>query len=192
MDKVNFRQIYERTSRMLTRPGEEWTFVADEYYNAKELFKNYLFPLAVISSLSIFVFGFFHYTVGQTIGHGLINLVASVTGLWLAYLVTREFLSNKLGDADNTALTLVVYSGAIFVVFHSLGIALGNGFLGQLSTLASFIFIRTLYAGIQQIKGLPNGQQTNLLVIAALSVLCMPVIIAQILKIIFGISAFNI
>ena len=192
MEKVTLRHIYERTRYLLTKPNVEWSLIMDEHHEPKGLLKSYLLPIAVISSLPIFLFGFFHYSMMQTVGYGLINLPASLIGIWVAYLITREFLSNKLPNADNTALSLIVYSGTIFVVFHSLGIALGNGFFGQLCTLVSFIFIRTLYIGIRQIKELPNGQQTNLLVIAALSIICIPVIIAQILTIIFGISAFNI
>lgn len=192
MQKIDFKYIYERTRRLLTHPEAEWKIIADEYEDLREVLKNYLIPLATISSLSIFLFGFFHYSTAQTIGYGLINLVASVAGIWLSYLITREFLSNKLRDAGNTAQNLTVYSGAVFIVFHSLGIAFGNQFLGQLFTLLSFIFIRTLYTGIRQVSELQNGQQTNLLVITALSIICIPVIIAQVLTIVFGISAFNI
>lgn len=192
MEKMNFRNIYERTRRMLTKPETEWGIITDEYCCLKDVFRNFLLPVTVISSLSILLFGFFHYTVMQTIGYGIINLLASVIGIWLSYLITREYLSNKLSDADNIALNLTVYSGVIFIVFHSLGVALGNYFLGQLFTLLSFIFIRTLYIGIRQISALQGNQQTNLLVITALSIICIPVIIAQVLMIVFGISAFNI
>lgn len=177
---------------MLVNPETEWDNVADEYPSLKETFRNYLFPVTVLSSLTIFLFGFFHYSVMQTIGYGLINLISSTVGIWLAYLLTKEYLSNKLRDADNTALLLTVYPGAIFIVFHSLGIAMGNYFLGQLFTLLSFIFIRTLYIGIRRISDIPNNQQTNLLVIAALAIICIPVIISQVLMIAFGISAFNV
>ncbi len=177
---------------MLVTPETEWDNVADEYPSLKETFRNYLFPVTVLSSLTIFLFGFFHYSVMQTIGYGLINLISSTVGIWLAYLLTKEYLSNKLRDADNTALLLTVYPGAIFIVFHSLGIAMGNYFLGQLFTLLSFIFIRTLYIGIRRISDIPNNQQTNLLVIAALAIICIPVIISQVLMIAFGISAVNV
>ena len=115
-----------------------------------------------------------------------------MAGIWFAYLLTKEYLSNKLRDADNTALLLTVYPGALFTVFHSLGIAMGNYFMGQIFTLLSFIFIRTLYIGIRRISDLPNNQQTNLLVIVALAVICIPVIISQVLMIAFGISVFNV
>lgn len=192
MIRINFKYIYDRTQRMLTKPETEWDKTGKEYSSPKETFRNYLLPVAILSSLTIFSFGFFHYTVMQTIGYGFINLLSSATGIWFAYLLTKEYLSNKLRDADNIALLLTVYPGAIFIVFHSLGIAMGNYFLGQLFTLLSFIFIRTLYIGIKQISNLPTNQQTNLLVIVALEIICIPVIISQILMIAFGISAFNI
>ena len=192
MVKMNFKYIYERTQRMLTQPESEWDKVAEKYASLKETFRYYLLPVIVLSSLTIFLFGFFHYTVAQTIGYGLINLLSSTAGIWFAYLLTKEYLSNKLRDADNIALLLTVYPGAIFIVFHSLGIAMGNYFLGQLFTLLSFIFIRTLYIGIRRISDLPNNQQTNLLVIVILAVICIPIIISQVLMIAFGISAFHV
>lgn len=192
MVKMNFKYIYERTQRMLTQPESEWDKVAEEYASLKETFRYYLLPVIVLSSLTIFLFGFFHYTVAQTIGYGLINLLSCTAGIWFAYLLTKEYLSNKLRDADNIALLLTVYPGAIFIVFHSLGIAMGNYFLGQLFTLLSFIFIRTLYIGIRRISDLPNNQQTNLLVIVILAVICIPIIISQVLMIAFGISAFHV
>lgn len=192
MVKINLKYIYGRTRRMLMRPEAEWDKVTDKNTGLKETFRNYLVPVIVLSTLTIFLFGFFHYSVMQTIGYGLINLISSGVGIWLAYLLTKEYLSNKLRDAGNTALLLTVYPGAIFIVFHSLGIAMGNYFLGQLFTLLSFIFIRTLFIGIRRISNLANNQQTNLLVIVALAVICIPVIISQVLMIAFGISAFNI
>lgn len=192
MVKIDFKYIYGRTRRMLTKPEIEWDKVAGESPGLKETFRNYLFPVAVLSSLTIFLFGFFHYSVMQTVGYGAINLISSMAGIWFAYLLTKEYLSNKLRDADNTALLLTVYPGALFTVFHSLGVAMGNYFMGQLFTLLSFIFIRTLYIGIRRISDLPNNQQTNLLVIVALAVICIPVIISQVLMIAFGISVFNV
>lgn len=192
MEKININYIYERTRRMVFNPEPEWKIIGDEYNTPKEIFTHYLFPVSVASSLSIFLFGFFHYSVPQTIGFGLINLVASMVGIWAAYLLIREFLSNKIQDADNIALNLSVYSGAVFVFFHGLGIACGKYFMGQLFTLVSFIFIRTLYLGIRQTGQLQGGQQTNLLIIGALAIACLPVIITQLLMIIFGISVFNV
>lgn len=192
MLKIDLKHIYGRTRRMLTKPEAEWDTIAKEHSGLKETFRNYLAPVIALSTLSIFLLGFFHYSVMQTIGYGLINLISSGVGIWLAYLLTKEYLSNKRRHADNLALLLTVYPGAIFIVFHSLGIAMGNYFLGQLFTLLSFIFIRTLYIGIRRISNLPNNRQTNLLIIVALSVICIPVIISQVLMIAFGISAFNV
>ena len=75
---------------MLTKPETEWDKVADEYPGLKETFRNYLFPVAVLSSLTIFLFGFFHYSMMQTVGYGAINLISSMAGIWFAYLLTKE------------------------------------------------------------------------------------------------------
>ena len=133
-----------------------------------------------------------HYNFWQATGLTIINLIAMLIGNWFAYLITREYLCRKLSFDTNLALNLTVYSGVIFIIFHSIGNALGNIFLGQLFTLLSFIFIRTLYKGLGQIPRLHPGQKTNILVISSLAIICIPVIINQLLMIIFGISAFNI
>lgn len=192
MEKVNLKYIYERTSRLLMKPEKEWNVVADEYYTLKEVFQNYIIPLSVISSLFILLLGFLQYTILQAFGHAIINLLSTTVGIWLSFLITREYLTNKFRDAENIAQNLVVYSSGIFIVFHSVGTAFGNGFFSQLFILFSLIFIRTLYIGINQTAEMQANQKTNILVISALSIICIPVILKHILMIIFGISAFNV
>lgn len=192
MEKVNLKYIYERTSRLLMKPEKEWDVVADEYYTLKEVFQNYIIPLSVISSLFILLLGFLQYTILQAFGHAIINLLSTTVGTWLSFLITREYLTNKFRDAENIAQNLVVYSSGIFIVFHSMGTAFGNGFFSQLFILLSLIFIRTLYIGINQTAEMQANQKTNILVISALSIICIPVILKHILMIIFGISAFNV
>ena len=192
MRNINFRYIYERTYRLLTSPEKEWPVIADEYYTLKEVFQNYIIPLSAVASLFVLLFSFFQYTVWQAIGLAIINLLSTITGTWLAFLITKEYLLNKLGDAEGIAQNLIIYSSAVFIVFHSAGIAFGNGFFGQLFTVLSFIFIRTLYIGINQTAGMQANQKTNILIISSLSIICIPVIIKHILMIIFGISAFNV
>lgn len=192
MEKVNLKYIYERTSRLLMKPEKEWNVVADEYYTLKEVFQNYIIPLSVISSLFILLLGFLQYTILQAFGHAIINLLSTTVGIWLSFLITREYLTNKFRDAENIAQNLVVYSSGIFIVFHRVGTAFGNGFFSQLFILFSLIFIRTLYIGINQTAEMQANQKTNILVISALSIICIPVILKHILMIIFGISAFNV
>ena len=168
MKNINFKYLYRRTEQLLMVPETVWPEALNETNSGKELYRNYLIPITMV------------------------NLIAMLIGNWFAYLITREYLCRKLSFDTNLALNLTVYSGVIFIIFHSIGNALGNIFLGQLFTLLSFTFIRTLYKGLGQIPRLHPGQKTNILVISSLAIICIPVIINQLLMIIFGISAFNI
>ena len=92
------------------------------------------------------------------------------------------------------SLLVLLLSLFKYSILHSVGIgtALGNIFIGQLFTLLSFIFIRTLYSGIERLPEIPANQKTNILIITSLTIICIPIIISQLLMILFNISAINI
>lgn len=190
--KANYKNIYERTKQMVLKPQIMWPQVLEEDLTVKEIFRNYLLPITIFTSVFVLLFSFINYTPWQAVGLAFINFISALTGTWFAYLITREYLCGKLNYQDNQALNLTVYSSAVFIIFHGLGSALGNIFIGQLFTLLSFIFIRTLYAGIGILPSVSNGQKTNILVIVSLAIICIPIIISQILMIVFRISAINV
>lgn len=192
MKRINFRQLYRRTQQLVFHPEAEWPGILEEPVSVRKVYRYYLIPVAAVTSAIVLGLGVLHYSFFQAGGLAVIHLLSATTGSWLAYLITREYLCGKLNYADNLALNLTVYSAAIFIIFHGIATALGNIFLGQLFTLMSFIFIRTLYTGLGQVPHLQASQKTNILIITSLTIICLPVIIAQILKIVFGISAFNV
>lgn len=192
MKRVNFKSIYRRTKELLLKPESIWPTVLEEEYSPRDVYRNYLIPVAILSSLCVLLISIVPYNFFQASGLAIINFISGTLGIWFSYLITREYLCGKLNYEDHFALNLTIYSGAIFIFFHSLGTALGNGFLGQLLTLLSFIFIRTLYIGLGQLSQLQSQHKTNILIITSLTIICLPVIISQLLKIIFGISAFNV
>lgn len=190
--KIDYRYIFERTRQMLMKPVMAWPHVWEENRTGKEMFRNYLLPIVLVISILVFLFSLMSYTVLQSIGLAFINLVSSLSGTWLAYLLIREYLCGKLNYRNNQALSLTVYSSAIFTIFHGLGASMGDVFIGQLFTLLSILFVRTLYAGIGQLPNIQTNQKTNVLVISSLSIICIPVIISQLMMIVFRISAITI
>lgn len=192
MKKINYKYIYQRTREMLMKPEHSWSSVLKEDFAPSDIFRNYLVPIALVISICVLLLSLLNYTTLQAVGLALIYLISALSGTWLAYLITKEYLCGKLNYRDNEALNLSVYSAAIFIIFHGIGNAMGNAFVGQLFTLLSFIFIRTLYTGIGQLPKMQAAQKTNVLVIASLSIICLPIIISQILMIVFRISAINI
>lgn len=190
--KTNYQNIYARTRQMLLKPEAVWPEVLEEDCTVRDIFYHYLFPLTLATSIFVLLFSLFSYTVWQAIGMAIIQIISALGGIWCAYLIIREYLCRKLSCQDNHALNLTVYSSALFILFHGIGVALGNIFIGQLFTVLSFIFIRTLYKGIWSLSQLKPGQKNNILVIATLAIICMPIIISHILMIIFRISAIQV
>ena len=183
MKNINFKYLYRRTEQLLMVPETVWPEALNETNSGKELYRNYLIPITMVISIMVLLINLINYNFWQATGLTIINLIAMLIGNWFAYLITREYLCRKLSFDTNLALNLTVYSGVIFIIFHSIGNALGNIFLGQLFTLLSFTFIRTLYKGLGQIPRLHPGQKTNILVISSLAIICIPVIINQLLMI---------
>jgi len=190
--KTDYKNIYTRSRLILLQPDHIWPALLEETTTMKNLFFNYLFPVVVLSSLLVLALSLIRYNLFQAIGLSVINLTSALCGTWFSYLITREYLCSKLNYPVNQALNLTVYSSVIFLFFHSIGSALGDLFLGQLFTLLSFIFIRTLYAGIKRLPDLPNAHKTNILIIVSLAIICIPIIISQVLMIVFRISAITI
>lgn len=192
MKKIDFNFLYERTHRLLMKPDVEWRVIFKECDTIKEVFQNYFIPLSAVASIFVLLLSFFHYTPIQAVGYAFIHFLSITIGTGLAYLLMREYLTSKFSDADTIAQNLTVYSAAVFIVFHSIGDAFGNGFLNQLFILLSFIFVRTLYIGISQTTSVPTNQRTNIFIIGSLAIICIPIILKHLLMIIFRISAFNV
>ncbi len=190
--KTDYKHIYIRTRQMLTQPAVTWPEVLKENSTVRNTFRSYLFPIAIVLSVFIFLLRLIYYTPLQALGFGIVNFIAATSGAWFTYLITREYLCNKLNYPDHAALNLTIYSYTIFIIFHSIGGALENIFIGQIFTLLSLIFLRTLYTGAEQLQQLQANHKTNILIITFLSIVFIPVIITQILMIVFRISVINV
>lgn len=192
MEKIYWKEIFLQTKELLMMPAEAWPKISRESNSAKALFRSFVLPQAIAMSVIVLLFSLFRYSVFFAFLNAVANVLALSCGIWVSYLIAREVLNNKIADADNIALKLTVYSTSVFTVFHSLAVAFGNGFFGQLLTIVSLIFIRTLYIGVNQTETLPANQRTNFMVIVCLSVICFTVIFNKILTVIFMIPVFNV
>lgn len=192
MMKTDYKNIYRQTRQMLLHPEISWPQTLREHLSCKTIFYRYFLPLNLFISVCVFLIGLPSYTVVQAAGLSMIGLLSSFFGTWFAYLIIREYLCGRLNYPDHQVVQLTVYSSAVFILFHHIGTTLGQVFIGQLFTLLSFIFIRTLYSGLNALPKLTRGQKNNILIIASLSIVCIPIILSQLLMIIFRISAINV
>ena len=188
----DIKHFYNRIKQLLFYPGREWTVIRQEEDSVSRLFNSFFIPVSLLVSLIVIPGGIYRFGTFLGVLYGFINFISILAGIYVAFLIVREYLNNKIPDAENTALHLTVYSASVFVVFHSLSVALISGFFSQLLSLISLIFIRTLYTGISAIACLEVNTKTNTLIIAALSILCIPVIFKRLLMILFHIPIFNL
>ena len=113
--------------------------------------------------------------------------MASVVGSYIAYRVSREYLSNKVAAANRMALRLAVYSSAVFIPFHCLSSGFSEGFISQLMAMCSLLCLRTLHVGLNQLTALDVQYRKSAIVIIGLLVIVSPIIIQQLLMIMFRI-----
>lgn len=192
MEKKDLDFWFKRIKLLLLRPAEAWDVISKEEQDKKTLFQSFFIPFCCITSFGVLLISFLRHSMLLSFCYALINLTSTVFGIYLVYLLIREYLNGKVREAGNTALNLTVYSAVIYIFFNSLSMALGSSFLSQLTGLLSLIFLRTLYTGIYTTPGLATGQKTNLFIINSLSIIFVPVIIHKLLMILFHIPAFNV
>ena len=187
MKKSDINSIFARPRKLLLHPETEWQAINRENWEGIELFKNFLVPLSAISSVCTILLRFLSTSPLYAIGIGIILFVSSVVGCYITYRIAREYLINKIPQANRTALHLAVYSSAVFIPFHCLSSGLSEGFISQLMAICSLLCLRTLYVGLNQLTALDAQYRKSALVIIGLLVIVSPIIIQQLLMIIFRI-----
>ena len=182
MKKLDIKGIFTRPRKLLLHPEMEWQVIGRENIEGIELFKNFLVPLSVLSSVCAILLRLLSTSPLYAIGTGIILFMASVMGSYIAYRVSREYLSN-----NRMALRLAVYSSAVFIPFHCLSSGFSEGFISQLMAICSLLCLRTLHVGLNQLTALDVQYRKSAIVIIGLLVIVSPIIIQQLLMIMFRI-----
>ena len=107
MKKLDIKGIFTRPRKLLLHPETEWQVIGREDIEGIELFKNFLVPLSVLSSVCAILLRLLSTSPLYAIGTGIILFIASVVGSYIAYRVSREYLSNKVAAANRMALRRV-------------------------------------------------------------------------------------
>ncbi|MDR0983047.1 MAG: hypothetical protein LBM07_07415 [Culturomica sp.] len=167
----------------------EWQNIFPET-NTENIFKSYVIPFSVATTILTFPINLISHTLLYTLLNSLCELTASIGGTYIAFICVKEYLSGNIKHSQDTERKLIYYSSLIFVVFNILGSATELYFLSQVLTLISIASLRTLYFGIKAIKTSVN--KTNLFIISALTIICLPLIIKRLLMIVLHLPAINL
>ena len=177
MKKLDIKGIFTRPRKLLLHPETEWQVIGRENIEGIELFKNFLVPLSMLSSVCAILLRLLSTSPLYAIGTGIILFMASVVGSYIAYRA----------EANRMALRLAVYSSAVFIPFHCLSSGFSEGFISQLMAICSLLCLRTLYVGLNQLTALDVQYRKSAIVIIGLLVIVSPIIIQQLLMIMFRI-----
>lgn len=189
---MRYKELHTTITQLFIRPKTSWNAVIRQPLTFKKFLYRDWMPLAGLLCLVVFGLQLIHYSILQSIGLSIIYFITMVGGFRIVYPITREYLCRKLNYSEQEVLSLIGHSYAIYFIFHSIGQACGDLFIGQVFILFSLLFIRTLYFGISELSNYQSQHQTNILIISALSIIFIPMLIKQLLTIIFGIPAIHV
>ncbi len=185
--KIEYQRIWKRTKAMLLSPRKEWPGVHEEQVGERQLFREYLLPWAAAGMVCTLVLLLMRGRGLMAIGMAGINFAAALTGWYVTYRLTREYLSGKVERAGLLALQLATYGYGVYIGFSSLAAGFSPNFLGQLMEVGSLLCVHTLYVGLETAHALNQKYRSNVLIIAAVLMIAVPAIVERLLTILFRI-----
>jgi len=180
---------------MLLSPATEWGAVAAEKETPQSLLGKYVFPMALIPAIALFIgYGLLGFGVlgTGTITWGLImglnSLISSILSYFICTYVVDALAPNFSSPKDiGRSAQLVAYANTavwvagIFSIFPSLSI------LGILGLYSIYLF----YLGIPVMKHTPEDKRVTYMVVCAIVIILIGIVIGMIItRIIFAISGY--
>lgn len=189
---MRYKELYTTITQLFIRPKTSWhTIIRQPLTFKKFLYRDWL-PLAGLLCIVVFGIQLINYTILQSIGLSIIHFITIVGGFRIVYPITKEYLCRKLNYPEQEVLPLIGYSYVIYSIFHCMGQAWGDLFIGQVFILISLLFIRTLFFGITELSNYQSQHQTNILIVSTVSIIFIPMLIKQLFTIILGIPAIHV
>jgi len=180
--------LVDRAKNIILTPKTEWIVIAGEEANIAQIFRDYVFPLAMIPAVaSLLGFGFIGRGIGASlrwgIAMGLIQFVSAFLGAYIGAFVA-DFLAPNFGSQKNLgkAVQLVAFSytpawiGGVFLLFPTLGI---------LSTVASLYGLYLLYLGLPHMMKTPQDKVVTYLIAMIVAVIVIYFVISFVLSSVF-------
>lgn len=185
--------MIERIKNILLKPGTEWDVIAQEPTTIKELYLNYIAPLAAIPAIATIIGMSFIGTIVPFLGQiktplqsslatGLISYIGTLIGVYIAALIISALAPTFSGVKDNSqALKVVAYSmtpawiAGILYILPTLGI---------IAILASLYGIYLLYLGLPKLMKSPKEKTIGYIIVSLIAVVVIQVVIGAVVGVI--------
>ncbi|MFA9372002.1 MAG: YIP1 family protein [Labilibaculum antarcticum] len=184
----NIKHSLSRWLNLLIDPKKEWDIIAQELNTVRSIFIRFAFPVITVCSLLAFAGGLIHT---GSLSIGISQLAVSFLSLNLAFFVAGKMIkllapNFQLEIKSETIYQLIIYSGSIFCLFHSLAKLFPNySFLNQICLVFELYFIRVLWLGIPPLLTLSENKKPGFTIMASLLILVLPLIFERMFSIIF-------
>ncbi|MDQ1771330.1 DUF1282 domain-containing protein [Labilibaculum sp. A4] len=190
---MNFRiqntiYSFSRWLNLLIEPKKEWEAIALETPNVKSIFIYFAFPVIAVSSLLSSIGAFIHT---GSLSIGISQFVVSFISLNLGFLTAGKMIellapNFQLQIKTSTIYQLIVYSGAVFCLFHSFAKLFSPySFLNQICLVFELYFIRVLWLGISPLLPIAENKKPGFTIVACLLILVLPLIFERMFSVIF-------
>lgn len=179
--------LIDRAKKLLTTPKTEWLVVNSESATPSSLLMNYVFPMAIISSIGrilsglVWAGGFGTYFIWFAV----IGFVSIIISFYISIYVI-DMLAPSFGSEKNLnkSAQLVAYSNTPSWIAGLLSFIPVIGFL---LVIAGWIYsIYLFYLGLGPIKKTPEDKKIVYLIVAFIVMIVIVAIISAILMAIFG------
>jgi hypothetical protein len=184
--------LIDRAKKIMLSPKEEWAVIETESTDVATLVTGYLIPLALIAAVASFIgygligvggFGYKIVSISLGIRYGVISLVTTIAGAFIAALVINALSASFASRNDfRKALQLVVYSFTPMMVAGILYILPG---LRMLPPLAGIYGLYLLYIGMKPLMQTPEDKVTSYFIVSLLVMIGVYIILGAILTAVF-------
>lgn len=188
----SIKNLYHKSYGLIFSPSSEWPKLLDESLSGRQIIRTFFIPIFLFACLLQLSFLVFTKPFTQALLFSVIYFISGFAGIKGAYVITREYLTDKVDFPITMANRFTFYTGAIYLLFNSVSVAMTGGFIEQLFLFFSLIFIKTLYVGIKICDDIPSQTKTGLWFINFITIIVLPYACRKILCIIFSISVYNI
>lgn len=184
----NILNSFSRWFNLLISPAREWAVIAKESNPVPSIFITFSFPVTAICSLISFCGALLHtgsFSIG--IAQFFISFLSLNIGFYTSGKMIKLLAPNfQLQIQSETIYPLIIYSGAIFCLFHSLAkLFTPYSFLNQISLVFELYFIRVLWLGISPLLPISKNKKSGFTIMASLLILILPLLFERMFSIIF-------
>ena len=96
MNKKELNFWFNRISRLLLHPSQEWDKIREEPTEKNTLFRKFFIPFCVTVAVAVWFISLLWLNFFYALGYALIHLASNLLGTYVVVLLISEYLNGKI------------------------------------------------------------------------------------------------